>query len=150
MTQCWKALHYQYDDLVPLSGLQEGSEQYYQELRTRINTLYPDTSSILKEVLSYQDQFNDYIINVVYDRYALDGLAYSILFFISKPPKALSSYRQSRNFIGEIYTFSSPINSRRRRLPKFLLRSRFSKAFPPQPPTRPGEVPTWRRSAPKF
>ena len=60
---------------------------------------------------SSQDGYHDYIINVVYDRYALGGLAYSILFFVGKPPSELSGYRQSSNFVGAIFTFSSPVEN---------------------------------------
>lgn len=58
------------------------------------------------------ETFDDYIINVVYDRYALKGRAYSILFFIGNPAKALSQYRSSDNFVGEVYTFSAPVATR--------------------------------------
>ncbi|KAL2052351.1 hypothetical protein ABVK25_007510 [Lepraria finkii] len=55
------------------------------------------------------EEFNDYIINVIYDRYALKRRAYATLFFIGKPPKRLSNYRESEKFVGAVYTFSAPI-----------------------------------------
>ena len=55
-----------------------------------------------------EGKYSDYIINVVYDRYALKGLAYSILFFIGAPPDDLRNFRTSENFVGLVSTFSSP------------------------------------------
>ena len=111
----WKKLHYQYDDLVSKNGYLDGSDEYLKELRDYINETYRSTSSIIRDTPGYTlpntDDFHDYTINVVYDRYALGGLAYSILFFIGEPPEELSTYRQSNNFLGAVYTFSSPINN---------------------------------------
>ncbi|OCL09390.1 Di-copper centre-containing protein [Glonium stellatum] len=112
----WTQLNYQYDDLVPKPDAinPDGSvneERYAQDLRTYINTIYPSTSQIVKETPGYTldgGKFNDYVINVIYDRYALKGRAYAILFFLGDPPQALSTYRQSDNFIGQVYTFSAP------------------------------------------
>lgn len=111
MARYWKKLGYQYDILVPQAGVVEGSPQYLTELRTTVNELYPPPSTFLKQVPGYldsNDKYSDYIINVVYDRYALKGLAYSILFFIGAPPKDLHAFRASKNFVGMVFTFSSP------------------------------------------
>ena len=85
------------------------------ELRGYVNEIYRSASSIVRKspdcTLPGTDDFHDYIINVVYDCYALGGLAYSILFFIGKPPENLSTYRQSDNFLGAVYTFSNPVNN---------------------------------------
>ena len=96
---------------MPQAGVVEGSSQYLAELRTTVNKLYPPPSTILKDVPGYldsNDKYSDYIINVVYDRYALKGHAYSILFFIGPPPGDLRAFRTSKNFVGMIFTFSSP------------------------------------------
>lgn len=81
-------------------------------LHLGIKELYPTTSSIVQGTPGYtwpNEKFNDYIINVIYDRYALKRRAYAILFFIGKPPKRLSNYCESENFVGAVYTFSAPI-----------------------------------------
>lgn len=113
----WKQLNYQYDDLLPKPDAinPDGSvnqQRYAQDLRTYINTIYPSTSQVLQNTPGYElddHKFNDYVINIIYDRYALKGRAYAILFFIGDPPQALSTYRQHENFIGQVYTFSAPI-----------------------------------------
>ena len=108
----WKELGYQYDDLVPRHGVIEGSPQYLNDLRKHINELYPSTSKLVQSTPGYtspEETFHDYLINVVYDRYALKGRAYAILFFIGEPPEHLSSYRESQNFVGAVYTFSAPV-----------------------------------------
>ena len=110
--RCWKELGYQYDDLVPQPNTPEDSPKYLEDLRKHIKELYPSTSSIVQGTPGYtlpNEKFNDYIINVIYDRYALKGRAYAILFFIGKPPERLSSYRESENFVGAVYTFSAPV-----------------------------------------
>ena len=86
--------------------------RYLADLTAYINTLYPSTSQIVKGTLGHtlaEGKFHDYIINVVYDRYALKGRAYSILFFIGEPPKALSTYAQHDNYVGIVYTFSTSV-----------------------------------------
>ena len=59
----------------------------------------------------HDDKFHDYIINVTYNRYALNGRAYAILFFIGTLPEDLSQYRGSDSFVGAVYTFSSPVET---------------------------------------
>ena len=111
MARYWKKLGYQYDILVPQAGVIEGSPQYLADLRTTVNDLYPPPRNFLTNVSGYldsNDKYSDYIINVVYDRYALKGLAYSILFFVGAPPDDLRAFRASKNFVGMVFKFSSP------------------------------------------
>ena len=92
----WETLNYQHDDLVPQPNTPEDSPKYLEGLLQHIKELHPSTSSIIQRTAGYalpDEKFHDYIINVIYDRYALNCRAYAILFFIGKPPKALSSYR---------------------------------------------------------
>lgn len=119
MCRDWTKLHYEYDDLMPQPEAinPDGSinkPRYLADLTAHINTLYPSTSQIVKGTLGHtlaEGKFHDYIINVVYDRYALKGRAYSILFFIGEPPKALSTYAQHDNYVGMVYTFSAPVEN---------------------------------------
>ena len=112
-------LNYQYDDLVagpdmidPSTGKVD-EQKYLDALREHIYELYPSTSKSIRNQPRYRGEagFNDYIINVVYDRYALGGRAYSIDFFIGSPPERHSGRRQHENFVGTVYTFSSPIET---------------------------------------
>lgn len=99
---------------MPRSGVLEDSPQYLADLREHIDSLYRPTGTLVSGVKGYtssKGEFVDYIINVVYDRYALGGLAYSILFFLGEPPEDLSMYRQSKNFVGQIFTFTSPVEN---------------------------------------
>lgn len=99
---------------MPQPHTPEDSPKYLEELRNHINELYPSTSSILRNTVGYiwpGETFHDYVINVVYDRYALGGFPYSILFFIGEAPKDLSTYRHSNNFVGAVYTFSTNVEN---------------------------------------
>ncbi|KAL9039467.1 MAG: hypothetical protein Q9214_004866, partial [Letrouitia sp. 1 TL-2023] len=55
------------------------------------------------------DTFYDYIINVVYDRYTLNGIAYSILFYIGKPIVDFSVAKTDPHFLGSVYAFGAPV-----------------------------------------
>ena len=108
----WLELRYQYDDLVRPTHTVTDEATYEDNLRAHLKVLYPSTSEIIKQTGVVGETFDDYIINVVYDRYALKGRAYTILFFIGSPPQALSQYHSSENFVGAVYTFSTPVETR--------------------------------------
>ncbi|KAL3426473.1 hypothetical protein PVAG01_03264 [Phlyctema vagabunda] len=116
MCRDWTTLRYQYDDLVPHARAKNpdgtiNQEIYLQELREYIDETYPATNTKVRDVPGYvrDHKFDDYVINVIYDRYALEGHAYAILFFLGEAPEELNNYRDSKNFVGLVYTFSSPI-----------------------------------------
>jgi len=110
-------MNYQYDDLVPAAGAKNpdgtvNQERYLRDLRAHVDQIYPSTSTVVRDIpgyLSQDNKFDDYLINVIYDRYALNGRAYSILFFLGDPPQSLSGYRDHENFVGIVYTFSTPV-----------------------------------------
>ncbi|KAK0704488.1 hypothetical protein B0H67DRAFT_557288 [Lasiosphaeris hirsuta] len=54
--------------------------------------------------------FNDYIVNVVYNRFALGGHPYSIHIFVGKVPDRLpyTFDDPEGSLVGQVYTFSSP------------------------------------------
>lgn len=103
----WTKLHYQYDDLVPKSTaiLSDGTldaEKYKMDLRSFIQETYSSTSSIIQKALDdpnkengvffgdhhvKQRSWNDYAINVIYDRYALSGRSYAVQFWLSPENK---------------------------------------------------------------
>ena len=85
-----------------------------EKLIPYIKSIYPTASGAIDEsgvVPAKERIYDDYIINVIYDRYALNGLAYSILFFLGDRPSPLGNYRQDRSYLGEMYTFSAPVLS---------------------------------------
>lgn len=49
--------------------------------------------------------WKDYIINVRYDRYALDGQSYTIKFFLGGPEDQDETHYEPQNFVGSVYTF---------------------------------------------
>jgi tyrosinase len=110
-TRNWRDLGYDYDIFVPVRddhGNLDRSDGL-GELKRRLNRLYSSTRHDLKDSPQLEGGHNDYIINIIYDRYGLGGRAYTIHFFIGAPPAEVSSYSQHTNHIGSVYTFSSPV-----------------------------------------
>ena len=112
MGRDWRLSNYQYDDLKDMPP-GEPTAEFQALLRQHINELYPSTSSIVAstDYTLADHTFYDYVINVVYDRYALNGRAYSILFYIGEPTKDFSASKSDPNFVGAVYTFSAPFVS---------------------------------------
>ncbi|KAK4696632.1 hypothetical protein P7C71_g1311, partial [Lecanoromycetidae sp. Uapishka_2] len=108
----WRLSNYQYDDLKDMPP-GKPTPVFQASLSQHINNLYASTSSIVAGTgyTLENDTFNDYIINVVYDRYALKGRAYSILFYIGEPTRDFSLSKSDPNFVGAIFTFSAPLIS---------------------------------------
>ncbi|KAJ4265994.1 hypothetical protein NW762_003967 [Fusarium torreyae] len=90
-------LNYQYDDLAELANknvLKHGrfiKEEYKKELRAHVNSIYPGTGYLIQEMNERNEmpdgfepsngktgEWHGYISNVAYDRYAMDGLSYTI------------------------------------------------------------------------
>ncbi|KAI7771846.1 hypothetical protein LZL87_006122 [Fusarium oxysporum] len=120
----WTELNYQYDDLAEVAERTIRKHgrfipgEFQRELRSHIDTIYPGTGRIIESmdksstipdgIRSCQDQtgsWKDYIINVVYDRYALDGLSYTIQFFIGGPPGKDTTSFEKHNYVGHVYSF---------------------------------------------
>ncbi|EXK32645.1 hypothetical protein FOMG_11529 [Fusarium oxysporum f. sp. melonis 26406] len=104
----WTELNYQYDDLA----------EFQRELRSHINTIYPGTGHLIESMETSSNTpdglrpsqhqnglWKDYIINVVYDRYALDGLSYTIQFVIGGPPGEDTTNFEKHNYVGHVYSF---------------------------------------------
>ncbi|KAL6912417.1 hypothetical protein FSST1_010177 [Fusarium sambucinum] len=90
--QDWTTLGYTYPDLAP-----ETDSTGRAPLELVQNT-------------SLRSLENDYVINVIYNRFALNGISYSIHFFIGKEsdiPKSPADYKLSLDYVGGIHTFSS-------------------------------------------
>jgi tyrosinase len=52
---------------------------------------------------------NDYLLNIIYDRYALRGTAYSLHFFIGVVPDDAKDLLKLSSYVGTVYTFSTPL-----------------------------------------
>lgn len=82
-----------------------------EDIQAHIKDLYHNTSDRVQETAGYtlnNEHFNDSIVNVTNVRYALDGRAYVIIFFVGQPAKALSQYRGNDSSVGVLYPFSGP------------------------------------------
>jgi tyrosinase len=99
----WTTLGYTYDDLVPAP----------EELQKRLTEKYGVLRRVISNVRSERNMAgldNDFLINVLYNRYALNGRSYVIHFFIGAPgeiPSSPSAYKWSPNHVGSIHTFSA-------------------------------------------
>lgn len=132
-TRDWTKLNYTYSDLAdaaventnPDGTLNEGN--YKAALLKRMNGLYASSATLVKSLVRsppsnapeklqrlHQDlasfgenKWPDYIINVVYDRYALNGSAYSIEFYLGASETVDKVRARPGNFVGQVYTFSN-------------------------------------------
>ncbi|KAJ2985275.1 hypothetical protein NUW58_g5624 [Xylaria curta] len=91
----WRCWGYGYD-IVKKPGTNENRGK--NKIKKLVMELYGSPPCPLS------DRGIDYVINVVYDRYALEGCAYTIYFFLSKTQKLTRE-----NCVGSVYTFSSRI-----------------------------------------
>ncbi|KAL2690149.1 hypothetical protein Neosp_004217 [[Neocosmospora] mangrovei] len=120
----WTKLGYTYDILTPAPiALDENGalneEVYTAELLAKINSTYTSTGEYYRKL--YEDekipneeffgphntkvhQWNDYIINVIYDRYALNGSSYIIEFWLGgRHGDRESAFHDAENLVGSIY-----------------------------------------------
>ncbi|KPM45298.1 hypothetical protein AK830_g1254 [Neonectria ditissima] len=122
----WTKLSYQYDDLKPQPEaiLADGTlneERYKTDLMTHIHKIYPSTLKYYEKLMADRaienaDFFgpnntanvtwNDYIINIVYDRYALNGKSYVIQFWLGgQDNDPDSTFKYEENLVGQVYSF---------------------------------------------
>ncbi|KAF5709534.1 tyrosinase precursor [Fusarium mundagurra] len=106
----WTELNYQYDDLAEVieRTIRKRGRfipgEFQEELRSHIDTIYPGTGHVIEStdksstvpdgIRPFQSQtksWKDYIINVVYDRYALEGKD--------------STNFEKHNYVGHVYSF---------------------------------------------
>ena len=107
----WRDSNFQYDDLKDMPA-GPPSKEYQAQIQSHVDSLYKSTSSWVQDEagLTFDDGlFHDYVINVVYDRYALNGRSYSILFYIGRPEQIFSNYKEDPHFVGIVSTFSAPL-----------------------------------------
>ncbi|KAM6534644.1 hypothetical protein FALCPG4_004271 [Fusarium falciforme] len=120
----WTKLGYTYDILTPapiaiLSDETLNEEVYRAELLAKINTTYTSTGEYYRKLLEDErieneaffgpnntkyHSWNDYIINVIYDRYALNGSSYTIEFWLGGRDKDReSTFHDPENLVGRVY-----------------------------------------------
>ncbi|KAL3465691.1 hypothetical protein BJX64DRAFT_50398 [Aspergillus heterothallicus] len=87
----------------------DGNENPLACLRKRINNKYGTVCREIRNATDMQGTENDYVINVVYDRYALEGTPYHIHFFLGTPPVEADLFSHAESYIGNMYTFSSTV-----------------------------------------
>ncbi|KAF4991858.1 hypothetical protein FGRMN_7576, partial [Fusarium graminum] len=126
----WTDMNYQYDDLAELAEKlihnngEFDEEEYKDKLHAHVNTLYPGTGNMIQSMADYgvdpvdlqasdgdAGSWNDYIINVGYDRYAMDGLSYTIEFFLGGPENEDSTHFNKHNYVGHVYSFSGRLST---------------------------------------
>ncbi|KAI2628592.1 common central domain of tyrosinase-domain-containing protein [Hypoxylon sp. NC1633] len=126
MARDWTKLNYQYDDLAPhpraiLPNGKLNEAQYKADLSAYIQATYPSTLEYFHQVYrdsqvpnegffgahnAERETWNDYLINVVYDRYALGGRSYAIEFWLGgAPDDPNSTFTFRENRIGQVYAF---------------------------------------------
>jgi tyrosinase len=143
MTRDWRKLNYDYDVLEPqptapslptaptgtpatTPQTQPGAPttttppakkpEYLAKVKESINKCYSITRrDCLKspDLLGSGGDQTDYIINVVYDRYALGGTPYTIHFFLGVVDEVIQTFHKlithHPNHIGSVFTFSSGV-----------------------------------------
>ncbi|EXL91305.1 hypothetical protein NOF04DRAFT_18079 [Fusarium oxysporum II5] len=125
----WTKLGYQYNDLIPKpgavlpgdKGLDE--KQFKIDLAAHIEDIYPSAQKYWEAVYNNNNKpdnvkffgptntenetWNDYVINVIYDRYALGGNSYSIQFWLGGDGENPdTTFRDEENLIGQVYSFA--------------------------------------------
>ncbi|KAF5660864.1 tyrosinase precursor [Fusarium heterosporum] len=122
----WTKLNYQYDDLIPqpdaiLPDNTLNEDRYKVDLAAHIQKIYPSAQKYYEAIYANSDiankdffgptntektTWNDYLINVVYDRYALNGKSYAIEFWLGgKDNDPESTFKDQENLIGQVYSF---------------------------------------------
>ncbi|KAF4956914.1 hypothetical protein FGADI_3517 [Fusarium gaditjirri] len=125
----WAVLGYQYDDLIPKPGAIDpetkllNEKQFKIDLAEHIEDIYPSAQKYWKAVYENKSKeenkdffgptntknetWNDYVINVIYDRYALNGSSYSIQFWLGGDGENPdTTFRDEENLIGQVYSFA--------------------------------------------
>ena len=118
----WTVFNYQYDDLMELSEKALGpkgdlnEEKFKKLLQAYIHKTYPCAEHLIRDIKENDHvhvpaglkpkvpgvsdgSWKDYIINVRYDRYALDGQSYTIKFFLGGPEDQDETHYEPQNFL---------------------------------------------------
>lgn len=133
LSRDWNKLNYTYYDLDAAASKALGKdgrlneERYKAALLKIMNALYPSSATIIRSVRkklldgapgslvrlhwnlhsSKDGEWQDYIINVIYDRHALQGTAYSIEFYLGTSETHEKITAHPGNLVGQVFTFSN-------------------------------------------
>ncbi|KAJ5497079.1 Di-copper centre-containing protein [Penicillium fimorum] len=105
--QNWRKLGYEYEIL---KGRTHHCDDDQKKIQADITKLYGNQTKKLFDGLPKQDgRQDDFVITVIYDKYALNGGAYKINLFL----EGADNFRgpESEGFIASIYNFSSSLDS---------------------------------------
>ncbi|KAJ5812716.1 Di-copper centre-containing protein [Penicillium robsamsonii] len=105
--QDWRKLGYEYEIL---KGRTHSCEDDQKKIQGNIATLYGNHTKDLFDGLPKQDdRQDDFVITVIYDKYALNGGAYKINLFL----EGAKNFRgpESEGFVASIYNFSGSLAS---------------------------------------
>ncbi|XXH02875.1 hypothetical protein Hte_009263 [Hypoxylon texense] len=96
------ALNYTYDYMEEVTD--EFGDMIPEKSHLYINKLYGPP----KSAYEYRREELDPVINVIYNRHALGGRPYSLLFFLGAVDHEVP-YRRQKNLVGSIFTFSTTL-----------------------------------------
>ncbi|SCO82768.1 uncharacterized protein FRV6_06981 [Fusarium oxysporum] len=109
----WTKLGYQHDDLLhgPDAILPAHIQKIYPRAQKYYEALFKDDKVPNKKFFGPRNTdnktWNGYLINVIYDRYALNGSSYSIQFWLGGDGRDRdTTFRDSENLIGQVYSFA--------------------------------------------
>lgn len=108
----WTTLGYQYDVLEQAPQAASTSSRLTTEhitsnIRRAVNIHLNTSRKAVLAAPKIPENDNDYLINIIYDRYALRGNAYSLHFFIGVVPADTKHLLALPSYVGTVYTFST-------------------------------------------
>ncbi|KAH8648808.1 hypothetical protein BGZ61DRAFT_542404 [Ilyonectria robusta] len=112
MVQDWTTLEYTYPNLAPETDSNAGTASP-ELIKKRLTGKYRIIRKVLTKVGSEQNiegLDNNYVINISYNRFALNGSSYTIHFFFGKEgdiPNSPTDHKLSPDHVGSIHTFSA-------------------------------------------
>lgn len=102
----WTKLGYSYTELQPwlpkyvVNG-QFSEDTYLSDVREQVNSLYSTTRNLLLKTpqVNLEVTHDDYVVNVIYKKFALGGAPFTILIFVGDTK------------VGSVYNFSTPAHT---------------------------------------
>ncbi|XHG07673.1 hypothetical protein AWENTII_010808 [Aspergillus wentii] len=112
--QCWRGLHYAYEILQrpkPKEG-EPWRERAREDILKDIAELYgAPTKELYGRLPEPGGSQEDYVITVIYDKFALNSSSYKVNIFLGDPSKKSYTGHKSENFVASVYNFSGSLAS---------------------------------------
>ncbi|MCJ1261407.1 hypothetical protein MMC22_001271 [Lobaria immixta] len=102
----------------------ESNKDYVTRIKVYVEKTYQNTGRVLlndhnnlyKDITVKDHTYDDYLIDVLYDRYALEGDPYTIHFFLGAVPHSeitagITNLFKHPRHVGSVYNFSSPMRA---------------------------------------